>query len=58
MVLDAVKSGTIDAAHGDSDTIRSVRTFEDFQGAAKSVGLDSSREAIQYLWGSSMDWAR
>merc|ERR1719174_1620089 len=51
MVLDAVKSGTIDAAHGGSDTIRSVRTFEDFQGAAKSVGLDSSPEAIRYLLG-------
>merc|ERR1719174_3107818 len=51
MVLDAVKSGTIDAAHGGSDTIRSVRTFEDFQGAAESVGLDGSREAIRYLLG-------
>ena len=51
MVLDAVKSGTIDAAHGDSDTIRSVRTFEDFQRAAKSVGLDGGSEAIRYLLG-------
>ena len=51
MVLDAVKSGAYDAANGGSGSLRSVHTFEDFQGAAKSVGLDSGREAIRYLLG-------
>merc|ERR1719174_2318838 len=48
MVLDMVKSENCDAAHGGSGAIR---TFEDFQKAAKSFGLDSSREAIRYLLG-------